>query len=182
MKFKKNTLFFFLILALGLNACSSKEKAVSVSTAPVTINEVIAEGKILPKQDLRLNFSVRGTVTEILVQEGEKVNQGQILIRLADQEDAKAALRAAEMELISAQQAYDDFVRTGGLATANAWQAYQDAQIRRAEAEREWEKLDHRITCKKILTMPRAKCETKQKICKMPKKNLINTKTSMTIL
>ena len=142
MKFKKHTLFLLLILALGLSACGSKEEPAPAPTAPVNINEVIAEGHILPKQDLRLNFAVRGTVAEILVKEGEEVAKGQVLIRLADQEDAEAALRAAEMELISAQQAYDDFVRTGGLATANAWQAYQDAQIRRAEAEREWEKLD----------------------------------------
>ncbi|MCF6278468.1 MAG: efflux RND transporter periplasmic adaptor subunit, partial [Anaerolineales bacterium] len=45
-------------------------------------------------------------------------------------------------ELTSAQQAYDNFVRTGGLATADAWQAYLNAQIVRAQAQRAWEDLN----------------------------------------
>jgi multidrug resistance efflux pump len=142
MKRKTITLLMLLSLALGLSACGAKEEPPPEPTLSVNNNEVIAEGHILPRQNLRLAFSVRGKVAEILVEEGEKVAKGQVLVRLADQEQAEASLRAAELELLGAQQAYDDFVRTGGLATANAWQAYQDAQIRRAEAEREWEKLD----------------------------------------
>ncbi len=141
MKFRKKTALILIFLALSLSACGSKEEPAPVPTA-VNMNEVIAEGHILPKKNLRLNFFVRGTVAEISVQEGEKVSKGETLLRLADQEEAEASLQAAKVELIAAQQAYDDFVRTGGLATANAWQAYQDAQIRRAEAERAWEKLD----------------------------------------
>ncbi|MBT3314132.1 MAG: HlyD family efflux transporter periplasmic adaptor subunit [Anaerolineae bacterium] len=141
---KKTTILFLLSIALvfTLSACGTEEAPAIEPIAPLSLDYVVAEGHILPAQDVRLNFSARGTVDKILVTEGEEVAKGQVIIRLADQEQAEASLRAAELELTSAQQAYDDFVRTGGLTTANAWQVYMDAQIARAEAEREWEKLN----------------------------------------
>ena len=141
---KKMTILFLLSMALvlSLSACGAEEAPAVEMTEPLSLDYVVAEGHILPAQDVQLNFSARGTVAEILVEEGEDVAKDQVIIRLADQEQAEASLRAAELELTSTQQAYDDFVRTGGLATANAWQAYMDAQIDRAEAEREWEKLN----------------------------------------
>ncbi len=142
MKIQKRTLLVLLSLVLTLSACGAKEETPVEPVLPVNVDAVIAEGHILPVQDVRLNFSVRGKVAEILVEEGEKVTKDQVIVRLSDSEQAEAALRGAELELVSAQQAYDDFVRTGGLATATAWQTYQNAQIQRAAAEREWEKLD----------------------------------------
>lgn len=141
---KKTTILFLLSIALvlTLSACGAEEAPTAEPVMPLSLDYVVAEGHILPAQDVRLNFSARGKVAEILVEEGENVAKDQVIIRLADQEQAEASLRAAELELTSAQQTYDDFVRTGSLATANAWQAYMDAQIARAEAEREWEKLN----------------------------------------
>ncbi len=138
----KVLLFLIVISALILSACGAEETPVPVPVNSVSINAVVAEGHILPAQDVMLKFSVRGTVATILVEEGEKVAKDQIIIQLADQEQAEASLRAAELELTTVQQAYDDFIRTGGLATADAWQSYLAAQIIRAEAEREWEKLN----------------------------------------
>ncbi len=139
MKIKK-LLFMLIVFSLLLTACGAEETPVpEAPTQMLTLDEVVAEGKILPARDVMLYFSARGTVEEILVEEGDSVTKDQVIIRLADREQAEAALRAAELALTDAQQAYDDFVRTGGLATADAWQAYLDAQVVRAEAEREWE-------------------------------------------
>ena len=55
---------------------------------------------------------------------------------------ANAALAAVTVELTAAQQAYDEFQRSLGLGNARAWQAYMDAQVVRATAERAWEALD----------------------------------------
>ena len=138
----KSLLFLIIILALVLTACGAEEESAPAPVLAPDIQGVIAEGRILPIQDVMLSFSARGTVDEILVEEGEKVSEGDVIIRLSDQEQAQAMLRASQFELTSAQQAYDAFVRTGGISTADAWQQYMLAQVARAEAQREWEKLN----------------------------------------
>lgn len=141
---KKNTLKTLVLAAFlfFLSACGAEETPTPEPVESLSLDYVIAEGHLLPAQDVRLSFSASGKVDEILVTEGEKVVKDQALIRLADQEQAEASLRAAELALTQAQQDYDNFVRTGGLATAEAWQTYMDAQIIRAEAQRDWEDLN----------------------------------------
>ena len=65
-----------------------------------------------------------------------------MIARLSTFDLAGAQFTAANLELIQAQQAYDQFIRTAGLDRASAWTAYMHAQIARAEAEREWEDLN----------------------------------------
>lgn len=142
MNTKKTLYILIIIFALTLTACGAEETPTPEPIETVSLSTVIAEGHVFPAQDARLSFSVRGKVAEILVAEGTKVAKDTVIIRLADFEQAEAALRAAELDLITAQDAYDDFLRNGSLSEAQAWQAYLDAQIIRAEAEREWEKID----------------------------------------
>lgn len=144
MKTKKHAIILILslVLLIPLSACGGEETPTPTPEERISPDQVIAEGHILPVRDVRLNFAAQGTVEEILVKEGERVQAGQVLIRLGDRENAEASLEAAELELTRAQEDYDDLVRTGELATAQAWQAYLQAQIRRAEAERAWEDLD----------------------------------------
>lgn len=138
----KKTIFFALTLfSLLLTACGAQQPAPAAPSAPVMESDVIAEGRLIPAQDLRIYPQVRGTVTEILVQEGQSVSKGDVLIRLGDRESASAALAAAQLELTQAQRAYDDFIRMAGLSAANAWQEYQQAQVARAAAQKEWEKV-----------------------------------------
>ena len=141
MKWTK-LILLLVIPALILTACGGQEAMPTPQPDLLPVEAVIAEGHLVPNDDLTLSFSVRGKVAEILVEEGDTVNEGDVLIRLADREQAEAALAAAQLELTTAQQAYDEFVRTEGLGRADAWQAYMDAQIVRAEAEREWEDLN----------------------------------------
>ncbi len=142
MTTKKTLYILIIIFALALSACDAEETPTPEPVETVNLNSVIAEGRVLPAQDVRLNFAVRGRVAEILVAEGEMVAKDAVIIRLSDSEQAEASLRAAELELIIAQDAYDDFLRNGSLSEAEAWQNYFNAQIVRAEAEREWEKVD----------------------------------------
>lgn len=137
-----NLLLLLTALTLTLAACGGQDETPTLQPALIPVEAVIAEGHLVPNDDLTLSFTVRGKVAEILVDEGEQVREGDALIRLADREQAEAALAAAGLELIVAQQAYDDLIRTEGLGRADAWQAYMDAQIVRAEAEREWEDLN----------------------------------------
>ncbi|MBT7191617.1 MAG: HlyD family efflux transporter periplasmic adaptor subunit [Anaerolineae bacterium] len=142
MNTKKTLYILIIIFVLALSACGAEETPTPEPVETVSSNAVIAEGHIFPAQNVQLNFTVRGRVSEILVAEGEMVTKDKVIIRLADFEQAEASLRAAEFELITAQDTYDDFLRTGELSQAKAWQAYQNAQIIRAEAEREWESVD----------------------------------------
>jgi multidrug efflux pump subunit AcrA (membrane-fusion protein) len=106
------------------------------------VDVVIAEGHLVPNDDLTLSFMVRGKVAEILVEKGRRCAKGTCSYAWRTGSRAEAALAAAQLELATAQQAYDEFVRTEGLGRSDAWQAYMDAQILRAAAERKWEALN----------------------------------------
>lgn len=135
-------ILMLVILATLLAACEGQPTPDPVPADPLPPGAVIAEGHLVPQDDLTLSFTVPGKVSEILVEEGEMVREGDILVRLADREGAEAALAATHLELATVQQAYDEFVRTEGLGRSDAWLAYMDTQIIRADAEREWEDLN----------------------------------------
>jgi len=141
MKSKK-WIFLLTALALILSACGGQQETPTPISAPLPVDAVIAEGHLVPNDDLTMSFTVRGKVAEILVSEGDKAKEGDVLIRLADREQAEATLAAAQLELTTAQQAYDDFVRTEGLGRAEAWQAYMNAQEARGKAEKKWDDLN----------------------------------------
>ena len=137
-----NLTLLLTALTLVISACGGQEETPTPQPALLPVEAVIAEGHLVPNDDLTLSFTVRGKVAEILVEEGEKVREGDVLIRLADREQAEAALAAAQLELITAQQAYDDFVRAEGLDRSDAWQVYMDAQVVRGKSEKKWEDLN----------------------------------------
>ncbi|MFO7943157.1 MAG: HlyD family efflux transporter periplasmic adaptor subunit [Anaerolineales bacterium] len=144
MKTRK-TIFYVLMglsLLLATSACGGEETPNPEPVEEVSLDFLVAEGHILPTRDVRLNFAAQGPVEEILVQEGESVTRDQALMSLGDRQAAEASLEAAQLELTRAEQDYDEFLHTGDLAEAQAWQDYLEAQIRRAEAERAWEDLD----------------------------------------
>ena len=141
MKWTK-LILLLVIPALILTACGGQEETPTPQPEPLPVEAVIAEGHLVPKDDLTLSFTVRGKVAEILVEEGDEVSEGDVLIRLADREQAEAALATAQLEMTTAQQNYDEFVRTEGLGRADAWEAYMNAQEVRADAARDWEDLN----------------------------------------
>jgi len=140
---KRSTILItILLVSFALASCGTNSDTVTTPTpisGPVVF---VAEGHIVPKNNLNLAFTVRGKVAEILVSKGDRVTAGQVLIRLTDQEQAQASLAGAQLEQLSANQALDELLRTASLAHSQSWQAYISAQQARAAAERAWEKLD----------------------------------------
>jgi multidrug resistance efflux pump len=130
------------VFTLILTACGGGTPTPTAQTTPIPADVVIAEGHLVPNDDQTLSFTVPGKVAEILVEKGQKVREGDVLVRLADKEQAEATLASAQLELTTAQQAYDQLVRTEGLSRADAWQAYMDAQKARATAQRKWDNLN----------------------------------------
>jgi multidrug resistance efflux pump len=120
----------FVLLAVALSACGGQQAATpnaAVATEPaVSSNAVIAEGHLQPARDTTLSFQGTGTVVKVAVKTGDKVNEGDILASLGTETDA--AYAAAQLELVSAQQAMKDFQESADQARAQALIAVDDAQ------------------------------------------------------
>ncbi len=131
---KKLTILIF-VLAFALAACGGTPatEAPAVQATPAPANAVIAEGHIVPAQDAALAFQARGTVTEVNVKIGDKVKAGDVLARLGGRNDA--AYAAAQLELVSAQQALQTLKDSADAARAQAAQALDKAEEARDKAQ-----------------------------------------------
>jgi multidrug efflux pump subunit AcrA (membrane-fusion protein) len=87
---------------------------------------VIASGVAVPAQQSRLAFALAGQVESAPVAVGERVSAGQALARLEGAEELQAAVSAAELQVLNAEQALqslsDDLFaeQTAALQTLNA--------------------------------------------------------------
>lgn len=106
---KKLPLFVLIAAAavLFLSACSPQTASTEATPTAVQPQGIIAEGRLEPVNSLGQAFSLPGQVAEVLVQDGETVQSGQPLARLADSPEAKLALRRAEQEDLAARQALE---------------------------------------------------------------------------
>ncbi len=111
-------LLLLVTAVLSLAGCGGQGTAAPTAqpagdVAPVKADaSVIAEGKLVPAQDASLSFSTAGVVGQVLAAEGSTVGANQPLIQLVGNEKIQAAVSAAELEVLSAQQALDD-LKTG---------------------------------------------------------------------
>jgi HlyD family secretion protein len=97
---------------------------------------VSAEGKLTPKYYVNLSFKAGGKVTEVLVNEGEKVEEGQVIARLDQREQFASAVDNASYELLNAQQALKDLQDNAEVNTAQALQKVADGRDAVRSAER----------------------------------------------
>ena len=130
-------LFITLILAsLLVAACSAGNTptptAEAVATAVAGEGSIIAEGRLEPVHFAEIAFTASGRISNILVQEGQTVKQGEELIRLGDASDTQYA--AAQLELVSARKALTDLSNTAGTDLAQAVIDLKDAQEEYNEA------------------------------------------------
>jgi len=142
-----------LILLIGLvfvfSACSPAGgtgiATPETSSTGVTDRTIIAEGRVEPARDAEIAFSTSGLVNEILVEEGQTVRKGELLIRLNGESDASYA--AAQFEVMSAQKALNDLTKD---SEADLAQAVIDLK----QAEEDYEKakvyLHYLQTSKKV--------------------------------
>ena len=141
MKFplKIQILFFFLLtLVITLSGCDqlNPAEATPVST-PTTADtadvsflgaNVVASGVVAPASVAHLSFDHAGRVQSVNVAEDEDVEAGQLLAQLEGQETLEAAVIAAELELLAAQQDLQTLIENADLVRAQALQAVEDAQ------------------------------------------------------
>ena len=123
----KRTQLLGLIAALLGSACSSE----------TDVTRIIGE---LASDRVELTAEAAEPITEILVAEGERVSQGQVLLR-QDARRADARLAEADAAVLQAQARLDELVRgprseSIAAASANAAGAVQDVAFRRSEYTR----------------------------------------------
>jgi HlyD family secretion protein len=89
---------------------------------------VTASGNVAPAQQAQLALAMGGNVKAVNVAVGDTVKAGQVLVSLAGSERLTAAVQAAALELLSAQQALKDLNDNAAQARAQAQQDLANAQ------------------------------------------------------
>lgn len=120
-----------IFTSLLFAACSPSVSAAGPTEAaailPVVADtSIMAEGRLEPVRSAEIAFTASGVISAVLVQEGEVVKKGQLLIRLGDASDTNYA--SARLELVSAQQAINDLTNAAGTDLARAIIDLKDAQ------------------------------------------------------
>jgi multidrug resistance efflux pump len=143
---KKNYLIWIVGLAAGLllTGCSvflTPTEEVDIPTAVVE-ESVTAEGNLVPADYIMLSFGVAGQVSEVLVDEGEWVEEGEVLARIGDTETLEAQVMAANLALLQAQQALDNLTENADLITAQTQIDLVTAQQALVAAEQAWDLVD----------------------------------------
>jgi len=115
-------------------AAPAADAAPAVDPAPVD-RAVIAKGIVVPAERAALSMAASGIVAELLVEEGQPVAKGDVILRLRD-ERQRAALAEADAAVLAAQ-AQLAIVRAGArdeeIATAQAGLEIMRARLARLE-------------------------------------------------
>ena len=131
---KTNKLTKITLLAFGLifilAACSAPAEETE-APEPVAIDFspiVSATGVVVPEQEALLSVSAGGVVDNVLVEKGDEVTTGQILVQLEGTEQQAAAVSAAALELANAQVALDKLYKDTNLQAAQALRSAETAE------------------------------------------------------
>jgi multidrug efflux pump subunit AcrA (membrane-fusion protein) len=89
---------------------------------------VVASAEVVPITVAQVSFDRAGRVLSVEVEEDEDVEMDQLLAQLEGQDTLEAAVIAAELELLAAQQDLKDLIENADLARAQALRAVEDAQ------------------------------------------------------
>jgi multidrug efflux pump subunit AcrA (membrane-fusion protein) len=128
-----------LLSAFTLTACGGLGGAapqVPTAIPPVASDfDIVAEGRMVPRESVQLSFLSSGQVDEVLVKEGDEVKAGQVVARLGNREQMEANIANAETEALAAQQALDKLNEDVTLAKVEAVRALAQAnrQVRDAQ-------------------------------------------------
>ncbi len=98
------------------------------STSVPALGGVTASGNVVPAQQAQLVSAVGGKIDALNAASGDVVKAGQVLVSFAGREKLAAAVEAAKLELLTAQQAVSTLNDNAAVARAQAQQALASAQ------------------------------------------------------
>jgi len=129
----------FLLTACGTTneTIAEQPRVTSTSDLPVT-----AEGKVIPEEDRTLAFESDGTIVKMYVEEGDKVQQGDVLAELGDITSLLAQQAQLNYDMTQAQQALDDLIQNADVDLEQAWRAVLDAKDAYDTAQKEYNDLE----------------------------------------
>jgi HlyD family secretion protein len=142
-KMKKKTLWIAIVaatlvaIAAGLFLFGGNEELLEVQTATVErvtiVQKVNATGRIQPKTQVRISADVSAKIVKLHVEEGDPVEQGQLLVEL-DRERYEAQVESAEANVRSAQ-ANAKLVRQNVIKAEKDFARARDVVARKLESE-----------------------------------------------
>src|SRR5512146_1793903 len=110
------------LAASGCGSAASKPQPTAPAPATLTPSGITAEGKLEPVRFAELSAATNGSISEVLGQEGDTVQAGQVIARIQsadaltlEQAQAQAAkqLSAAHDNVRAAQNKLDQFIVPG---------------------------------------------------------------------
>src|SRR6266498_2964550 len=138
-----------IIAALVLNGRANSSAAPTVATTTVTRGSVVAtvagSGTVAPAQALDLSFQTSGTVTQVLVKDGDLVKANQPLAQLDTRDlelqvaSAQTALRQAELDLQSQRDSSSASKTKAEKDLHKATDSLTQAQSKYATALKNWQ-------------------------------------------
>ena len=113
-----------------LSACDTFDTFTIKQATPVVYeavadsssNAIIADGEIIPANDILIIAQVSGEIEEVFLAEGQSVQTGQAIFRLKTPHQLMAELEAARMSQLTAQQSIDNLNLYGPLQKKEAYQ------------------------------------------------------------
>lgn len=133
-KFNLKNFIIIALLGVLLSACSGLTPQASPTVQPPVSEEITplvsATGVVTPADWTILSLSASGIVESVLVEEGQSVQAGEVLVRLKGREEFLAAISAAQFEVTAAEKAVQDLHEAAEIAMVQSIDAismYADA-------------------------------------------------------
>ena len=120
-----------LFAGLILSACGADGEPIAAVTPIPTVQAdtmIVAEGRLEPVRYVDIAFNATGTISEVLVAEGEQVTEGQVIARLENSETKQAEVANAEEAFLQAEQAFNSAESDALRILAEAHEAVRLAQ------------------------------------------------------
>lgn len=167
-QFNYRFLVVLLIAVSLISGCDMMVGAASqVTPTPATStqlrdNTVSASAKVVPARWTLLGMSSAGIVEEVLVEDGDLVKAGDVLVRLVGREDAQAKIAAAEFALADAQRALENLKISAPILAAQAQKEAADAQKAVEDAQKKVDSLNYERASETTIKNTESKLELAQ--------------------